>query len=165
MSSKETNGFTLVELMLVVFIFSIILGVVFVVLSMSSRSWQSGNVQVEVQQETRKGMYSMLKELRQSSLARITVTADMVTFRIPQNVDNSGNITWGEDIVYSLGGLNGEQLLRTQDEESRVLANNVQSLQFSASGKEITITLVAEKESVPQRTITATLSSQVTLRN
>ena len=110
-------------------------------------------------------MDSMLKELRQSSLGRITITASTVTFRIPQSVNNRGNITWSEAIVYSLGGMNGKQLLRTQDEESRVLANNIQGLQFSASGKEITITLVVEKETVSQHTLTATLSSQVTLRN
>ena len=159
------KGFTLIELMIVLLIFSIILGSIFAVMTMGNKAWQSGNVQVEIQQETRKGMDSMLKELRQSSLGQITVAANTVTFRIPQSVNNSGNITWCGDILYSLGGLNDEQLLRTQGEESRVLANNVQGLQFSASGKEITITVVVEKESVSQRTLTTTLSSQVTLRN
>lgn len=159
------TGFTLIELMIVILIFSIILGAIFAVMTMGNKAWQSGNVQIEIQQETRKGMDSMLKELRQSNLGRITVTANTVTFQIPQSVNNSGNITWCEDILYSLGGLNGEQLLRTQGEESRVLANNVQGLQFSATKEEINITLVAEKETVSQHTLTATLSSSVTLRN
>lgn len=173
------TGFTLVEIMIVFAIFSIIGAAIFATLTMGRKSWHTGDVQVEMQQEVRKAMNSMVKELRQSGPAVIVgVPADgapysAITFQIPEDTDNdgdvidgSGNIEWGSQITYSLGGLNGEQLLRIQSGD-RVLANNIQSLQFTRSGfgEEITITLIAEKDTVFQRILTAALTSQVTLRN
>ena len=175
------KGLTLVELMIVLLIFSIILGAIFAIMNVSRTSWQTGNVQVEMQQETRKGMDRMLSELRQSGQTVITgvpangASYSSVTFQIPEDsdsdgdvTDGSGNIEWSAQITYSLGGLDGEQLLRASGGSSTVLANKITSLQFSrAAGTPniLEISLQAQKNTAQGTTIQSTVNSQVNLRN
>lgn len=175
---RKNKGFTLIEMMVVLAIFLIIGTAMFATLHMGRKSWQMGDIQVEIQQEVRRGMSSMVKELRQSWPAVIVglptggIPYDAITFRIPEDIDNDGdvidahgNIESGSQITYSLVS---EQLLRSKvGVPARVLANNIQSLQFtrSGSGGKIAITLIAEKDTIFQHTLTAALTSQVTLRN
>jgi len=175
------KGLTLVELMIVLLIFSIILGAIFAIMNVSRTSWQTGNVQVEMQQETRKGMDRMLRELRQSGQTIITgvpangVSYSSIAFQIPEDGDNdgdvtdgSGNIEWSAQITYSLGGLDGEQLLRTSGGSSIVMANKIISLQFSRAATTpniLEISLQAQKNTAQGTTIQSNLNSQANLRN
>jgi len=144
-------GFTLIELMVVALISLIILAVIFGVLSAGRQSWRTGSTQVELQQETRKAMDWMVKELRESGPAQANITGggSIITFQVPVDwepdgdvVDNNGNIEWGAEdnlgrsIQYLLGGLNNRQLLRkvlngfpvgAQVGVDRILANNIRS--------------------------------------
>lgn len=174
-------GFTLIELMVVIFIFLIISAAVYGILTIGRQSWYIGSTQVELQQEVRRGMDRMIRELRQSGQNTIVdVPADdssysTITFQIPEDtdgdgdvIDDGGNIEWGSQITYSLGGLNNQQLLRSSGGTSTVLANNVINLQFKRSSTTpniLEISLQAEKDTVRGRTIQLTLSSQVSLRN
>lgn len=175
------KGFTLVELMVVFLIFTIIMGAIFAVLTMGRTSWYSGNTQVEMQQETRRGMDSMVRELRQSGSTTIVgVPADgnfynSITFRVPQDADGdgdvldvSGNVEWGNQITYSLGGLGGQQLLRTEGSQVVVLANSIVSLQFrrqAATSNIVEMTLQSQKTTIPGHLIGTTINSEVMLRN
>ncbi len=169
-------GFTLVELMVVIFIFSIIMAATFTVLSMGRQSWHTGSTQVELQQETRRAMDRMVRELRESASSQVNITGGggIITFRLPEDadgdddvLDGTGNIEWGNQITYSLGGANGDQVLRTTSAGSTaILANNINALSFSSiSASEISIGITARKDAVPGRTMQSTLNSQVTLRN
>ena len=170
------KGFTLVELMIVMLIFSIILGAMFAVMNMGKASWHSGDTQIQVQQEARKGMDRIVKELRQTGTSTIIgVPPDgnlynTITFRIPDEdgIDANGNIEWGNQIAYSLGGLNGQQLLRTEGEGLEVLANRVVNLQFrrqATTPNIVEITLQSQKTTIPGHLISATLNSQIRVRN
>ena len=176
-------GLTLIELMVVILIFLIISAAIFGVLSVGRQSWRTGSTQVELQQETRKAMDWMIKEIRQSGLDYgpkyagqvIGLAADdnfhnTITFRKSEGWDNTNAwIDWGNQVTYLLGGLNGEQLLRTSGGSTIILANKVVSLQFkrpSATPKVVEISLQAQKDAMPGgRTMQSTLNSQVTLRN
>ncbi len=167
--------------MIVLLIFTIIVGAIFTVMNASRASWYSGNVQVDVQQETRKAMDSIIKELRQSSQTTISGVPNdgnlysSISFRIPSDIDNdgdvinaSGNIEWGSQITYSLGGLNNEQVLRASGGSTTVLANDIINLQFRravSSPNIVEITLQAQKNTVQGRTMQSTLVSNVNLRN
>jgi prepilin-type N-terminal cleavage/methylation domain-containing protein len=173
------KGFTLLETMIVLLIFGIVLGAIFTAMTMGRLSWYSGDAQVEVQQETRKGLSRMVRELRQTSSSFLQdgqgedVPADgryygKITFKMPAGLDDSGGIVWSDDITYSLGGLNNKQLLRTEGGQSIVLANNITLLQFrrgSTTQELLEINLQAEKKTIREQIIQSTLSSQVKLRN
>lgn len=175
------TGFTLVEVMIVLAIFSIVGGAIFATLAIGRTSWQSGNVQVEVQQESRRGINRMVKELRQSGSATIVgVPADgeyhnSIAFQMPEDIDGdgdvvdaNGNIEWGSQITYSMGGLDGKQLLRSKGGQVEVLANNITNFQFrrqATTPSIIEITLQSQKTTIQGQLIGTTLSTQVRLRN
>ncbi len=172
----EKAGFTLLEILVVIFLFSIISAAIFSVLATGRNSLSAGESQIGVQQACRNGLDSMIKELRQASVSTITgVPADgtnynSITLQIPTAIGAAG-ITWSSSIQYALGGLNGAQLLRTQSGSQRVLANNISALSFNRSAANpnvINISITAQKNTFPgftARQSTINLVSQVKLRN
>jgi len=170
------NGFTLFEIMVVMFLFSIILTAIFSVLATGRISFSSADSQLTVQQEARRGLNVMIKELRQAGVSTIGglpadgVSRASITFKIPTAIA-LGGITWSGDIQYSLGGLNGRQLLRTESTNQRVLANNVLTLNFSRGNITpdiVNITIIVQKNTFPgfsARQSNITLTSRVKVRN
>lgn len=144
------KGFSLIELMIVMLIFSILLGATYSVLSMSRASFQTGDIQLAVQQEARKAIDKVVKEVRESSSVDL---ANAYPFTI-----------WGEKIKYEV--TNNQLLREVEGQLPSVLANDVSSIQFSLFGGDIVyITLVTQKNTVFGRSLSATLNSQITLRN
>lgn len=136
--------------MIVILIFSILLGAIYVVLSISQTSFQAGSAQIVVQQEARKAMDKVVKEIREAASV---------------NLGNAYPFTiWGEKIKYEV--TNGQLLREVEGQSPTVLANNVTSIQFTLSGGDIVyIILAAQKTTVFGRILNATLNSQITLRN
>ena len=181
MCDKKDSGFTLVEIIITVLIFSLLIGVLFTVLTIGKTSFQIGNVRIELQQDLRRGMDLITEELRQSgssqlrtiiSGAEVPFPADgsshnTIIFRIPAGVTN-GNIVWQTDKIQYF--LDGDKQLRRKvgsvlDLESK--ANNIVSLEFSrqsSSPKIVEIALQSEKET-GKRKINLDLDFKVKLRN
>lgn len=144
------RGFSLTELMVTIFIFSILLGATYGVLSMSRTSYQTGDSQIVVQQEARKAMDKIVKEIREASSVDISAP---YPFTI-----------WGNKIKYQVSGT---QLERTVEGQlPTILANNILSVQFTLfGGNTVYVTLTAQKNTIFGRPLSATLNSQITLRN
>ncbi|MFH1045459.1 MAG: type II secretion system protein [Candidatus Omnitrophota bacterium] len=175
------RGFTLIELMIVLTVFGLILGAIFAVMYVGKQSWSQGGTKVEIQQEARRAMEEIVRELRESAQDVVTgVLADgtaynAITFRMPDDIDGDGDvldangvIEWGTPISFSVGGINNEQLLRTSAGNTTVLGNHVVSLQFTrnaATPNVIEIDIQTQRTSQEQRVFQAALSSKVTLRN
>jgi len=173
---KNTKGFTLLEITIVVFLFSIISAAIFSVLATGRNSMSAGESQVGVQQACRNGLDSMIKELRQAGVSTITgvpangTNYSSITFQIPAAIGATG-ITWSSSIQYAIGGLNGAQLLKTQSGNQKVLANNISALSFNRSATNpnvVNISVTAQKNTFPgftARQTVITLVSQVKVRN
>ena len=173
---REDKGFTLLEIIIVVFLFSMIFAALFSVLAVARNSLSAGESQVGIQQACRNGLDAMIKELRQAGVSTISgVPADganysSITFQIPAAIAETG-ITWSNNIQYGLGGLNGTQLLRTESGSQRVLANNISALSFNRTATDpdvVNISITAQKNTFPgftARQSTIVLNSQVKLRN
>ncbi|MDP2921413.1 MAG: prepilin-type N-terminal cleavage/methylation domain-containing protein [Candidatus Omnitrophota bacterium] len=173
---KKYKGFTLIEIVVVAFLFSIISAAIFSVLATGRNSLTSGESRVGVVQACRNGLDSMIKELRQAGAATITgvpangTNYSSITFQIPAAIASAG-ITWSNAIQYSLGGLNGTQLIRTQSGNQKVLANNISAVSFNRSAANpnvVNINITAQKNTFPGFTAgqtIVTLSSQVRARN
>lgn len=173
---NKNSGLSLIESIVSIFIFSIILACVFSALASARNSWKSSSAQVSVQQEARRGMAAMIRELRQANLSAITdVPADgmnynSITFQIPVTITATGT-TWSNNIQYYIGGLNGAQLLRTQDGSQRVMANNISSVVFNrpvSAPETINIGITTQLNTFPGFTgiqSSLTLNSEVKVRN
>jgi len=173
---KNNKGFTLLEIIIAVFLFSIISAAIFSVLATAKNSLSAGESQISVQQACRNGLDVMIKELRQAGALTISdvpangTNYSAITFQIPTAISETG-ITWSSNINYSLGGLNGAQLLRTQSGSQKVLANNISALSFNRSAANpnvVNISVTAQKNTFPGFTAmqsTITVVSNVKLRN
>lgn len=173
------RGFTLVEVLITVFIFSLIFMAMFGVLSVGVGSWHTDDVEAGLNQELRKTLMVMNKQLRQSRTSVVTgVPADdnyytSITFKVPEDVDGDGdvidslgNIEWSGDINYSLNANN--QIIRSTQSGSSILANNISSLQFrrpAGNPDIIEIYITAQKATSMGRNLGSSIASSVRMRN
>ena len=121
---------------------------------------RTGLTYIELSQDARLGIDRMVKELRNARRSTISIPdGSYITFKVLDNPNT---------IQYSLGGLNGTQLIRTEAETNTVLCNNVGSIQFSPSpfsGSIILISLQTQKTSPSRRNLTITLNANLKARN
>jgi len=159
------KGFTIVELAVVLGIFTILIAGIYTVLLTSDSTMRTGLTYIELSQDVRLGIDRMIKELHNARRSTISISdGSYIEFQIPGNSDT---------IKYSLGGLNGRQLIRTEPaastdaNDSTVVCNNVQSIQFipNLSGSIISINLQTQKTSLSRRDLTATLNVRLKARN
>jgi prepilin-type N-terminal cleavage/methylation domain-containing protein len=139
------KGFSLVELLIATAIVGGISLVLIAALRMGQQSWQAEDVRMSVSQELRRGIDAISRELaatQAAELDEIPATgswyAGAVVFRVPQDRDGNGTVLdaagvleWSDPITYSLGGMDGRQVIRTQvGAADRVIANGVVGIQF-----------------------------------
>lgn len=152
---KNKKGFTLIELMVSVALFSMMMLLVGMVMQRGEAQTNMNENQIVIQDNLRQALYGMGQEIRESSPSQVSITNNggLLTLRIPASVNNSGSITWSNPITYQVGGT-GRQLVRSDTGSGRntILANNIQSVTFNATG-------------VPAATITYSVIAQRTLRN
>ena len=169
------QGFSMVELLITVAIFTMLSGALFSTLTVGDRSWVNNRAKIEIQQDLRNAMGWLREDLLQTGSAGITnVPADgtsytTITFYKANGVSCT-SLSWDTSaIVLSKGGTNSTQLLRTYGTGSaKVLANNIStfSLKRQASTPDILeVTLTGRKSSSKGGTITSDLSFNVQLRN
>ena len=134
----KKNSFTLVELMIVSLLFVFIIGGTLAVLSVGRISWQQTEVSVELQQDLRKAMLRITKELRESGFdsapsPMFTIedntgvnSTDIVRFSIPVDYDNDGDITDAAgDIEWG-----GVTLWANKDPDCEAPGDNCQELDY-----------------------------------
>jgi hypothetical protein len=136
--------------MVVLVVFSMLLGGVFMTLSLSRTSLQTGDAQITVQGEARKAIDKLSREIRQAASVNLDAA-------YPFNV-------WGEKIRYRV--VNNQLIREVEGGASSVIANNISSVQFSVSGGNVVnVTVAAQKSTIFGRQLNAAVSSEVTLRN
>jgi len=164
---ENKTSFTLVEVMIVAGVSTILLFSILCVLGVWHRSWSISQAQMDVEFQARRIMRAMTEELSQSSPNNLTVGAnnDTLTFQIPSSY-SGGNISWGDSIQYSLGGVVNHQLLRTNLNTSQieVLGSYVDSLLFDHNSDIIDMQITVNR-TIRGNNAQRTLGSQVSLRN
>lgn len=171
------KGFTLLEILVALSIFTFLILAIFGVMDLGRASWITGSAAVEVHQEIIKSFMTMEKELRETSPGRISLTSGTsgpsITFQAPQDIDGdgdvldaSGNIEWSGGITYALNPFN--QITRDVSGATSVLANNIVNLQFTrpvSSFNIIQIDMTARKISVIRRQFQETGQIIIKMRN
>jgi prepilin-type N-terminal cleavage/methylation domain-containing protein len=134
------KGFTLLEVLVAVSIFTLLCLAIFAVMDLGRASWFTGSAVTETHQEIIKSFMIMEKEIRETRPAQINLasgtSAPSITLKVPQDIDAdgdvldaSGMIEWSGNIVYARNASN--QITRTASGAASVIANNIISLQFT----------------------------------
>lgn len=118
------DGFTLMELILVTFLLTILLGAITSTFVVGLRAWDVGILHAGIKKEASFSLRMMSDEMRQATSITAANQND-VTFV----ADSDGNGA-EETITYSWSGVIGENLNRIQGTTTSALARDVESAQF-----------------------------------
>lgn len=124
------KGFTLTELMVVVAISSVITYGMATILVVGSRQADMMGIRMDLRDAARGGLQRMTEEIRETSPGRVQIGNASITFQIPTGFDASGNPQWSGNITYAMNQAVPNQLVRTDAAGVRVIANNVQNVNF-----------------------------------
>jgi len=134
------KGFTLVEILVSIIIFSIICVGIGLTVVAGRSSLFTADVPTQLRQNLIFSIMTLSRELRETTPSRtdlaVGASANSISFQVPFDnngdgsiVDTIGNIEWGSNITYSLNG--SGQLIRTQAGTTRIISPNITILQFS----------------------------------
>ncbi len=183
---KPAKGFSLIELMTVSAIFVFLLGVILGFINFSNMSWQSGSSKMTVNQELRRGMEAMGRDLSQAKASTIDIppggSSNSISFQMARDLNGDGSISLSDGVLEGLkpadpyvtyssvfnaaAGFN--QLIKTSNGSTSVLANYLDGLQFTrdlSSQNILYISLSGEKGSISGHSIEGNLNGRLLLRN
>jgi prepilin-type N-terminal cleavage/methylation domain-containing protein len=158
---KNENGFSLIELMVVLVILSfIILGLV-TFFGGGVRSWISGDNQLRSQREARMAMDMMVKEIRfgqsVTKNSNYSITVDVPPFDTPLGSTATYKVT------FSWSGTDGAPLQRVVNEIHNDLLADIYSINFIVNGNRVDILLQMDLDD--DRNPDISLNTDVYLRN
>ena len=154
------EGFTLVELMVTVLLFSGIIALIYSTLVLGNYSWQVSRNNIFLQQEARRALISMVKELRSAENVSVS-QSDQIDF----SVDGIG------DIQYTL---ESNQITRkdpttglSPDGRSIILANSISNLSFTLDldTDAVVINITAVTTTLQGNALNFNLNGRVRFRN
>lgn len=157
---RSEEGFSFIEMMMVIALASIIVAAIFLALRTGEDQAETAELKMTIQESARESLYKMVQEIRQSAPDRVTigVGGNSLRFDFPDPaapVDSNYNIDWANahPIEYNIGG-NGQQLMRndTSAGQLTVLANDAVGINFTGNTADPTV-------------VTITISVQRTLLN
>lgn len=179
------RSFTLIEALVAAAVFSILVGMTFLVLNAGMSSWFMGDVEAELRREGIKALTAIEKELKYTAPAETDLasgaTAASLSFHLPSRDANGVVIDWNgftpsivwstELITYELNA-NGEIIRRSSLGQSSVLARNITSLQFSRTAPPdpfpddmLRIDITAQKADKKGRVLTDSVQLLIKMRN
>jgi prepilin-type N-terminal cleavage/methylation domain-containing protein len=102
---KIRRSFTLIEMMVVISIFSMVIGIVYAALRTNDVYNGLIRIQVDLYRQNQRVLSSISEELKEANLAtRVTIqdgagvnNTDIIYFQAPIGLDNNYNIIWGAD--------------------------------------------------------------------
>lgn len=165
-------GFSLVEMMVSFAVFVLLILAAASTFNSSQKLMNWNQYGISVQEELRRVLNTMSREMRESSPSSptpITIGTDAITFEIPLTVSQNVVTAWTQ-ISY---GLNPDNTVtRTVNGETTIIGNSVTNLNFTynpqVSPRTVRIEITGNKaagSTTLDRDITMTLTGEVTLRN
>ncbi|MBU0549140.1 MAG: prepilin-type N-terminal cleavage/methylation domain-containing protein [Candidatus Omnitrophica bacterium] len=156
------TGFTLVEILVSVLILSFLLAALFMVLNVGSMTQSSDLGLLDLQQQARRAMDAMTRELRQTKSSEMSfISSSEITFSIPSQTYGAA---WVGPIRYYLYSVNSRIMREYPAGTEKIVAGDITSLTFTPSSNILDIELTCAK-TVRQRDLSFFLKGRVRLRN
>jgi len=164
----------LLEVLVTTLIMSIIMGALFVVLSIGQRSWFSGDATIELRDQTVKALATMDREISATGTGRINLaigeSSPFLTFWLPDAsgdgvvIDAGGSIEWTGPITYSVNA--SSQVIRSFLGTDTVLGNDITALLFTRTENRLMqVDVTAQKESAAGQQIQDVEQAVIKIRN
>jgi len=149
------TGFTLVEVMVATAISSLMVAAVFGFLIAGNRSWQLGSGLVSIQDNARKAVYYLSRDIREITTGITNTT-----------LDNSGDsITLNTPSGQTVYSLNTSGNTKRLERDNIIIANNIGSVGLNQTGGIITVTVTSQTAVPQQGEKSFTLTREVRPRN
>jgi len=166
MKDKVKKGFTIVEVMITLAIFTIVVGAIHHVFIAGQKAWNSDLSLLDLQQSTRRGLHSVTREIRAANLGSISITEN--NSKIEFDIPDEDNIQFFYDsdksqLIRESPAGTGCDVLWDKD-KCRVLASDITDVYFSIAGGIVEVRLQSEK-SAWGRTLSFPLSTKLGVRN
>lgn len=162
---KKVKSFTLIEVLVVTGILSLIIIGLYSVVRIANISYSTDAVLTHLAQQTRQVMFWITKDMREATEVDLVITeiddlSDEVEFAIKSET--------GNDIVVRYYKDDGQILREEAGQTPRPIADDIVQFkveQDNADEDKVYINLIAEKESLPGRTLSFPLTERFWLRN
>ncbi len=180
MKKHKENGFSMIELLISMAIFSLLAGAISGVYVSTSRTSTLQNASAGVQQSVRAALEIMVQDIRMAGYYNPTgadpnpasiEVADLNKIRITSDRNGDGDVDdLFERITYEFTNNQLRQILYegTGSQSSQTIIDNVTDLQFTYSGTNnsiVDITLTVEENAGYGNTVSRTLETRVYCRN
>jgi len=165
---KNQKAYSLIEMIVVMFIFVLLFSALMSFFIVSDKNWRSGQNRLTEQREARRGLDSMVRVLRQTNPAwGITINTDRILFYRPI-FDSNGQIVQVRWVIFKIDPNDSTRLIKQEEGQPTVtLAEDVASVNFSggcAGCSAYNCTSLAQDCPVVMITITTQKNTQFSLQ-
>ncbi|MDP8211846.1 MAG: prepilin-type N-terminal cleavage/methylation domain-containing protein [Candidatus Zapsychrus exili] len=136
MRMESNKGFSLIEMMISLAIFSFIASGLYSILMVSNNSWHTHVANIDAQGQARLTADFLARELRTAEA--ILIIQDENSVNLSFSVPGADNVAYSWDKF----GEHNDQLIRTTSENSRIVARDVFSLSIVEDNDEVLIDLM-----------------------
>ena len=152
---SSLTGFTLVEVMVAAAISSLMVAAVFGILIVGNKSWQLGSGLVSIQDNARKAVYYLSRDIRETTTGITNTTLD----------NNGDSITLNTPSGQTAYSLNASGTTNHLERDDTIIANNIANVRLTQTGRIITVTVVSQTAVSNQGEKNFTLTREVRSRN
>jgi len=152
------SGFTLVEAMVVVLLSAMVIGGIYTTLLIGNSSWENYEAAVTVQQEARRAVAFIARDMRTATNLTVKYSADSLaaTFNHPQ--DGAVRYSWLRH------GEPPGQLLRQDKNGSRIIGKYISAFVISESRDAVSCSITTSRVSRQGKELNFALSHRVAKR-
>ncbi len=157
---RRECGFSLVEVMMTVLIFSMVMGGLFTGLIAGNRTWQVYDIKSVTQREARKAVSYLSRDLRMARRLSFSVHArDEIGFSFHHPVEGPVKYSWS-----ATGEKAGKIFRESPQKPGRMVASNITGFTVEEKQKEIVYTVTATAVLPDKQSDTFQLTAQVCKR-
>ena len=155
LNTNLAKSFTLVEIMVAAAISTLMVAAIFGILIAGNKSWQLGTGLVSIQDNARKAVYYLSRDLRE-------ITTNITNTTLDNNGDSITLNTPSGQTTYSLNTSGDTNQL---EKDNTIIANDIKSVGLNQTDGTITVTVVSQTTVPRQGEKNFTLTREVRPRN